>query len=164
MLLIARRPAVPCCWLAAPPLRPAPRLAARRRLALAGSRGISTRCQSSLDGSGSYDSDDLDYSLTRELEGLTQRDKYSKLASHLQLVYDATEKRSKVEPCGTCRGSGEQECNWCHGTGAMTIGDTLYCSNGGCAPCPVCRGTGACKCPKCCGTGKRAAWLASGSW
>ena len=25
--------------------------------------------------------------------------------------------------------------------GAMTVGDVLYCSEGGCAPCPVCRGT-----------------------
>lgn len=110
-------------------------------------------------GSSSYDSEDaVDFSLNRELERIAQKDKYPKLASHLQLVYDASES-SKVEQCPCCRGSREQECNWCHGTGAMTIGETLYCSNTGCAPCPVCRGTGSCQCPHCRGTGKRATWL-----
>jgi hypothetical protein len=27
--------------------------------------------------------------------------------------------RNKVESCQPCRGSGEQECNWCHGTGGI---------------------------------------------
>jgi hypothetical protein len=40
---------------------------------------------------GSSDSEELDYSLTRELERVTQRDKYTKLASHLDLLYSVQE-------------------------------------------------------------------------
>lgn len=58
-----------------------------------------------------------------------------------RLPFSALQQRSKVEQCSCCRGSGDKECDWCHGTGAMTLGDTLYCSEGGCTPCPVCRGT-----------------------
>ncbi|KAL4433782.1 hypothetical protein ABPG75_000223 [Micractinium tetrahymenae] len=95
--------------------------------------------------------------LNRELERRTG--KLSKLAEHLDLLLSASEaSSSSVQKCECCRGTGEQECNWCHGT----VGDVLYCSEGGCAPCPVCRGTGQCKCPNCCGTGKRASWLAKG--
>ena len=44
----------------------------------------------------------------------------------------------------------------------MTLGDTLYCSDGGCQPCPICRGSGGCKCEHCRGTGKRAGWMPGG--
>lgn len=41
------------------------------------------------DSSGSFDGeDDLDYSLSRELERLTEHKKYTKLASHLELLYN----------------------------------------------------------------------------
>lgn len=40
---------------------------------------------------GSSDSEELDYSLTRELERVAQRDKYTKLASHLDLLYSVQE-------------------------------------------------------------------------
>ena len=48
--------------------------------------------------------------------------------------------RKRPERCDCCAGSGERECAWCHGTGAMTVGDTLFCTHEGCRPCPVCRG------------------------
>lgn len=48
--------------------------------------------------------------------------------------------RKRPERCECCSGSGERECPWCHGTGAMTVGDTLFCTHEGCRPCPVCKG------------------------
>ena len=41
----------------------------------------------------------------------------------------------------------------------MTVGDTLYCSESGCAQCPVCAGRGQVKCEACRGTGHRAKWI-----
>ena len=67
---------------------------------------------------------------------------------------------SKPTPCSTCRGSGEEECQWCHGTGFMMVGDQMFNSTASSAGgCPVCKGKGACKCEKCVGTGWRAVWL-----
>lgn len=136
---------------AARPTESAP--ATRRRL-----------CACSLEGSADSpgnSEDGYDHTLSRELE--RRSGKYKSLAAHLDLLYSASETTtSAVHKCDCCRGSGDQECNWCHGTGAMTIGEMLYCSEGGCTPCPVCRGTGQCKCPNCRGTGKRASWLAQG--
>jgi hypothetical protein len=43
-------------------------------------------------------------------------------------------------PCKCCSGERSVECEFCHGTGAMQLGDTLYCSDTGCSVCPVCRG------------------------
>ena len=70
--------------------------------------------------------------------------------------------KKRPEKCECCAGSGERECFWCHGTGAMTIGDTIFCSEGGCQHCPVCNGSGQCRCDACKGTGKRAAWMSPG--
>lgn len=42
--------------------------------------------------------------------------------------------------CDVCAGEGTVECNFCHGTGVMQLGDTLYCSDTGCSVCPVCGG------------------------
>lgn len=64
--------------------------------------------------------------------------------------------------CTCCLGSKELECTWCHGTGVMTVGDQLFCSDQGCRPCPVCSGHGHCKCEYCRGTGKRAPWMKAG--
>lgn len=75
------------------PAAPAAAPWARAGRGLPGSRRppTSIRGQGSLDGS--YDSEELDYGLARELEGLAQHDKYTKLASKLQLLYDASEVR-----------------------------------------------------------------------
>ena len=42
--------------------------------------------------------------------------------------------------CSGCKSDGSIECRFCHGTGVMQLGDTLYCSNSGCSVCPVCDG------------------------
>jgi hypothetical protein len=42
--------------------------------------------------------------------------------------------------CRKCNSEGTTECQFCHGTGVMQLGDTLYCSNTGCSVCPVCNG------------------------
>lgn len=120
---------------------------------------IPARSQSGQHAGGSFDSsEDLDYNLAQELDAVAQPDKYAAVAKHLNLLYDASEvrtrqrcgagrgcnfergaagagacvrpplqqiylprvlwlQRNKVEPCLPCRGSGEQECDWCHGTG-----------------------------------------------
>lgn len=128
--------------------------AAQRRLPLARPRAQGP--------SGSFDEGGLDYKLAKELDHATWDVRRAAVTKHLELLYQASQsqtERNKVEQCECCGGSGELECGWCHGTGAMTVGDVLYCSEGGCAPCPVCRGTGACKCEHCRGTGRRASWL-----
>ncbi|KAL6779391.1 hypothetical protein ACKKBG_A12150 [Auxenochlorella protothecoides x Auxenochlorella symbiontica] len=80
-------------------------------------------------------------------------------AEHLEMLMKATNDDSAPMLCECCDGKGELECSWCHGTGVMTLGDTLYCSDGGCSLCIICKGQGACTCKRCRGTGRRAAWL-----
>jgi DnaJ-class molecular chaperone len=62
--------------------------------------------------------------------------------------------------CQTCKGHKEVECNWCHGTGYLVVGDQVFYSTAEHDNhCPVCKGQGACKCEQCRGTGFRAFWL-----
>lgn len=136
-------------------------------------------------GSVDYGTEDEDGRLVKEFESLKSRlnpENNVKNAVHLNLLWSISEvsrgalsdpvparvcspappappQRKRPERCECCSGSGERECVWCHGTGAMTVGDTLYCSETGCSPCPVCRGRGTCKCEACRGAGKRAAWM-----
>lgn len=110
----------------------------------------------------SFDSeDDLDSRGAEEFASVSNPARFQKLAQHLDLMWRMSEGR-RPEQCDSCRGSGEYECSWCHGTGVMTIGDTIYCNHEGCKSCPVCRGMGQCKCERCRGTGRRAGWLDPG--
>ena len=63
------------------------------------------------------------------------------LTAGLAFPHPSLLQRKGPEQCTCCRGCGETECLWCHGTGAMTVGDTLFCSEQGCKPCPVCHGS-----------------------
>lgn len=106
---------------------------------------------------------DAEDDLSAEFENVSRKadpEKFSRLAQHLDLLWRVSERRlQKPESCEPCRGSGLIECTWCHGTGALTVGDTLFCSSEGCKTCPVCHGTGDCTCEKCRGAGKVASWL-----
>eukprot|EP00898_Chlorokybus_atmophyticus_P008327 jgi/Chlat1/8496/Chrsp80S07887 len=62
-------------------------------------------------------------------------------------------------PCSGCRASGEEECQWCHGTGVLTVGDLMLCTVDGNCRCRVCKGRGFNKCDRCKGTGQVASWL-----
>lgn len=139
-----------------------PAAAGLRRAGCSGQRRHSVRPLRAQGADGSFDEGGLDYKLAKELDTASWSVRKAAVTKHLELLYQASQsqsERNKVERCEPCGGTGECECGWCHGTGAMTIGDVLYCSEGGCAPCPVCRGTGACKCEHCRGTGRRASWL-----
>lgn len=64
----------------------------------------------------------------------------------------------KPRRCSKCGGDGWAECEVCHSTGMMTLGDRLVCSIDGGDACPVCDG-GLVRCPRCKGSGRIAAWL-----
>lgn len=127
-----------------------------RVIALAG--GESAPASNSDDNQSSPDDLGTEILLAREFEAAA-KEKQTAQAQHLELLWRVTSERRRPQQCTSCKGSGETECSWCHGTGHMTVGDQLYCSSTGCHPCPVCHGTGAIKCQNCCGTGKRAAWV-----
>mmetsp|Transcript_40074 Transcript_40074/g.119357 ORF Transcript_40074/g.119357 Transcript_40074/m.119357 type:complete len:148 (-) Transcript_40074:827-1270(-) len=63
--------------------------------------------------------DDLDKGLAQELDRLVNPQRAQKTANHLELMWkiSGTRKRDKPQTCSCCRGSGEVECQWCHGTG-----------------------------------------------
>jgi hypothetical protein len=42
--------------------------------------------------------------------------------------------------CKSCKGSQSTECAFCHGTGVMQLGDTIYSSVTGFSACPACKG------------------------
>lgn len=112
----------------------------------------------------SYDAeDDLDFQMGEEFDRVSNPAKYAQYAQHLELMWNvsraASNQRSRPCPCECCRGSGEVECSFCHGTGALTLGDTLYCSDTGCQPCPACKSKGYVRCLHCTGTGFRASWM-----
>ncbi len=49
--------------------------------------------------------------------------------------------KKKAEACETCSGTKEIECNWCHGTGILTLGDQIIRADGiKAGQCPVCKG------------------------
>ena len=93
--------------------------------------------------------------------------------------------RRKPLPCTGCRGTGLCDCQFCRGSGAMTVGEQVFCSLAeGCRGCPACkrkvparrglaawcgtgptadchpRAQGQIKCKQCRGTGKLAGWAA----
>ena len=59
------------------------------------------------------------------------------------------------EICNECSGSGIVLCNYCHGTGFLTMGDVLIGTNN---KCTICNGTGEIKCKKCMGAGYISKW------
>uniref|UniRef100_A0A7S3RA86 CR-type domain-containing protein n=1 Tax=Dunaliella tertiolecta TaxID=3047 RepID=A0A7S3RA86_DUNTE len=106
--------------------------------------------------------DSLDSSLASELRELVDPGKkeLDRQRKHMELTWRvANMKRQKAETCNCCQGSAETECEWCHGTGVMMLGDTIYVNAQGTKPCPICKGKGYMKCNNCRGTGFRAVWL-----
>lgn len=59
------------------------------------------------------------------------------------------------EQCDQCSGSGVIPCNYCHGTGFLTMGDIIIGTGN---KCPVCMGKGEKECSKCMGSGYIAKW------
>lgn len=108
----------------------------------------------------SFDAEDeLDKDLAEELSRFRTPDTFNKVAQHLDLVWKIGRARGKRSVCSCCQGSGEEECAWCHGTGAMMVGDTLFRSSDGKSHCPICKGKGYVACENCKGTGYRASWM-----
>ncbi|KAK9789744.1 hypothetical protein WJX73_002052 [Symbiochloris irregularis] len=102
--------------------------------------------------------------LSVEFARLAQPERFRKQANHLELAWQAS-KRRKPKPCEGCAGTGESECQWCKGTGVLTVGEHIFCTmEEGCKPCPVCNrkgqpGGGQLRCECCKGTGWRASWM-----
>ncbi|KAK9843795.1 hypothetical protein WJX81_006767 [Elliptochloris bilobata] len=110
----------------------------------------------------SFDDSDLDDEVASELSRYSNRELLRRRAERLELVWKVGKRRKPV-PCDCCDGSGEKPCSWCNATGAMRIGEHVFCSlETGCKPCPVCNSKGAVKCSHCKGTGFRAGWLEPG--
>lgn len=57
--------------------------------------------------------------------------------------------------CNLCSGSGVTPCNYCHGTGFLTMGDVIIGTGN---KCPVCMGKGEKECRNCMGSGYIARW------
>lgn len=75
----------------------------------------------------------------------------------LNFRYSDESNRAPVT-CPECSGTGERECQWCHATGLLTLGDKLICSIDGTTKCLLCN-DGAVQCRKCRGSGSIAGWL-----
>jgi len=114
------------------------------------------------------DPDDPDTeSLTRELREYVSEETHASNRRHLDLLFEVSasaltrnKKASDKTACDQCGGTGEIECPYCHGTGALTVGDVLFCDNTGCKKCVVCRsGSGLVQCTKCRGCGSYANWM-----
>ena len=73
------------------------------------------------------------------------------------------QRKTPSAPCDCCGGSGTCGCEFCRGSGALTVGSERFCSlEDGCKECPACSGRGSVPCDACKGTGQRAAWLGPG--
>lgn len=59
------------------------------------------------------------------------------------------------DTCKHCYGNGIILCDYCHGTGFLTMGDTLIGTGN---RCPVCMGKGEKECKNCMGSGYIAKW------
>ncbi|KAG1667839.1 hypothetical protein FOA52_011027 [Chlamydomonas sp. UWO 241] len=117
------------------------------------------------DGGASFESEEsLDSGLAEELGKIVNPARGAQMASKLDMLWKIGKVRSdanKPEACSCCQGTGEIECEWCHGTGVLMVGDTLICSiTDHTSKCPVCNSTGYAKCKNCAATGFRAKWLA----
>eukprot|EP00741_Cyanophora_paradoxa_P015834 tig00020904_g15287.t1 len=66
---------------------------------------------------------------------------------------------SEPRRCAACEGSGMIECRWCHGSGALSLGDRMVCSITGGSRCTICKGNGEERCQTCHGAGAVAGWL-----
>lgn len=108
----------------------------------------------------SFESDDeLDAEIAEELNNVHDPNRFKKLQERLDLIWRIGRSK-RPETCQDCQGEKSKECNWCHGTGVLMIGDQLFCSlSTHSSSCPVCRGQGYVPCQECRGTGKRAKWL-----
>ncbi|GAX78657.1 hypothetical protein CEUSTIGMA_g6095.t1 [Chlamydomonas eustigma] len=104
--------------------------------------------------------DDMGQDLSAEFERLKDHNTSAKgTVGHLDLLWKIG-KKPRPESCTCCKGSRERECDWCHGTGVLTIGDSILCSTAEHnSKCPVCKGVGYSPCSHCRGTGFRAQWL-----
>ena len=110
---------------------------------------------------------DTTESLTRELREYVSEETHASNRRHLDLLFEVSasaltrnKKASDKTACDQCGGSGEIECPYCHGTGALTVGGVLFCDNTGCKKCVVCRsGSGLVQCTKCRGCGSYANWM-----
>lgn len=60
------------------------------------------------------------------------------------------------EMCKECSGSGRVLCNYCHGTGFLTMGDVIIGTSN---QCTICRGKGDMECRNCMGSGYIAKWI-----
>lgn len=127
---------------------------------LAPRKGRDIKCPTAAPNRSFDAEDELDFSISRELGALSNPEKALKMAQHLDLVWKISRSR-KGKVCTCCNGAGTQECSWCHGTGMLMIGDTMFCSTSGSCKCPVCAGGGYVKCEHCRGTGGRAKWMES---
>lgn len=110
--------------------------------------------------SGSYDSDGDD--LLKEFQQYTDPNRLQKITKRLELTW-SVDRRRRPAPCDCCEGSGQKECTWCRGTGAMMVGEERFCSLAhGCKQCPICNSKGHVRCGHCKGTGFRAGWMEPG--
>lgn len=66
-----------------------------------------------------------------------------------------TDLTSCGEMCTRCIGKGVVLCEYCHGTGFLTMGDAIIGTGNNCT---VCMGTGEKECKKCMGSGYIAKW------
>ncbi|KAG2501377.1 hypothetical protein HYH03_001165 [Edaphochlamys debaryana] len=146
--------------VACPTLPPCLRLAPAGSVGRHGSAGVSCRARSKDQLRQSFDSEDeLDKELATELNAVVDPDRLQKLAKHFELAWKIN-RPGRPQTCDCCQGRKEEECNWCHGTGYLMVGEQMFPST----PthtnnCPVCKGKGYCKCERCRGTGFRANWL-----
>ncbi|DBA96880.1 hypothetical protein WJX82_004592 [Trebouxia sp. C0006] len=110
--------------------------------------------------SGSYDSEGDD--LLREFQQYADPNRLQNVTKRLELTW-SVDRRRRPAPCDCCDGTGQKECTWCRGTGAMMVGEERFCSLAhGCKQCPICKSKGHVGCDHCKGTGFRAGWMEPG--
>lgn len=68
---------------------------------------------------------------------------------------DLTDIHSCGDECTLCSGAGEILCNYCRGTGFLTMGDVIIGTRNNCT---LCNGKGETECKKCMGSGYIAKW------
>eukprot|EP01023_Acetabularia_acetabulum_P021048 TRINITY_DN21003_c0_g3_i2.p3 TRINITY_DN21003_c0_g3~~TRINITY_DN21003_c0_g3_i2.p3 ORF type:complete len:157 (+),score=11.11 TRINITY_DN21003_c0_g3_i2:155-625(+) len=115
-------------------------------------------------GSGlrSFDSDD-ELEVSQELQSRIQVYQAVSAKKRLELLWAMQSKAKQSQMCGCCKGCGQQECDWCHGTGVLTVGDTLLCDTvASSSKCAVCKGQGYVSCDHCKGIGRVAGWMEPG--
>eukprot|EP01025_Chloroclados_australasicus_P031994 TRINITY_DN32382_c0_g1_i1.p3 TRINITY_DN32382_c0_g1~~TRINITY_DN32382_c0_g1_i1.p3 ORF type:complete len:171 (+),score=11.03 TRINITY_DN32382_c0_g1_i1:33-545(+) len=106
--------------------------------------------------------DDLDEDTARELQQRVDPQYVSKGKKRLEQLWTIQYKAGLLQSCGCCGGCGQQECQWCHGTGILMVGDKLVCDVYGGNDCKICKGQGYVNCEHCRGTGRVAGWLEPG--